>query len=657
MRSKQIAYFAPHLIFMFLMFALTIFFRFIFICLYYPRLTGCHESPSLFLMSMRLDLVTVSYLVSVPFFIFAMTPDRFKRFADLLAKLWMAGWLTFALFLEIGTPAYMAEFDVRPNRLFIEVMFNSKEILTTIYKLYILPALFIGALLICTFVGLWRLFSLLTEKTWTFELRQRALALFLLPFLVLGARGTLKHRPLNTSSAALSRNHLANELALNSTFSLLYSVYSLRHEIDPAEVYGKMPREEAIARVRKYLVQDGSVFVAEKGAPPFLRHYPEMKSSAPMKNIVFILEESLGAEYVGSLGGFPLTPRLDALANEGLFFEQLYCTGTRTVRGIEATVSSFLPTPGRSVVKLSGTQRHFFTAASYLKKLGYNTMFIYGGQSNFDNMASFLRGNGFDDLVDENDYKNPEFKGTWGVCDEDLFTNANDIFKRQKLEPFFALLLTTSNHSPFEFPKGKIVPYEQPLATRKNAMKYADYALGKFFEMAKKEAYYRDTIFVVVADHDTRVYGHELVPIEKFHIPALIIGPNVPRSRYADVASQLDLLPTVLALAGTRSSHPCLGRDVLALREGVLGRAIMQYYENNAFMVGNRVVIHLPHKPPQAFVYDGKLTSTSIDEELAKDALAHAIIPGVLLREQGHSIEPHKEALAMMKDPIIWCSK
>ena len=243
-------------------------------------------------------------------------------------------------------------------------------------------------------------------------------------------------------------------------------------------------------------------------------------------NLVIVLEESLGAGFVERLGGRPIAPHLSALADEGIWFDQLYATGTRSVRGIEAVIAGFPPTPARSVVKLSKSQQDFSTLASLLRDKGYHNEFIYGGESHFDNMRGFFLGNGFQQIVDQKDYPAPKFVGSWGVSDEDLFDKTHERLEALHAagEPFFMLMFSSSNHSPFEFPDGRIERVDQEKQTVDNAVRYADFALGQFIERARQSDYWENTLFLVVADHDTRVYGDALVPIDKFHIPGVIRG-------------------------------------------------------------------------------------------------------------------------------------
>jgi len=354
---------------------------------------------------------------------------------------------------------------------------------------------------------------------------------------------------------------------------------------------------------------------------------------------VIILEESLGARYVGTLGGLPLTPNLDALAKKGWLFEQLYATGTRSVRGIEAIISGFTPTPALSVVKLGKSQHDFFTLADLLRRKGYFCEFIYGGQSHFDNMRSFFLGNGFHQVIEQKDYENPEFVASWGVSDEDLLNRTHQELLKHHTQgqPFFTLVFSSTNHDPFDFPEGRIELYEQPMQTRNNAAKYADYAIGRFFEQAKKAPYWKDTVFLVVADHDSRVTGADLVPISHFRIPGVIAGEGISQKRDSRLVSQIDLPPTLLSLMGVDNENPMLGRDMTRQSDDYTGRAMLQYANTFAYMEGNLLAILQPHKKPKGFVFireSQTLSRHDLDADLAQKALAHVLWGSMAYQEQ-----------------------
>jgi phosphoglycerol transferase MdoB-like AlkP superfamily enzyme len=267
--------------------------------------------------------------------------------------------------------------------------------------------------------------------------------------------------------------------------------------------------------------------------------------------------------------------------------------------------------------------------------------------ANFDNMASFCNGNGFSDIIDEGDYVDSEtaFKGTWGYSDEDLAVKANQYFMSKGNQPFFSLMFSTSNHEPFEFPDGRIELYDKKKNTVHNAMKYADFSIGKFFAMAKKEAYFKNTIFLIIADHNTRTYGKNLVPINKFHIPALLIGPNIPEGvKYKKLCSQIDMAPTVLNFIGMDMQNPMPGRNLIKLPKSTKGRAIMQFHNNNAFRVGNEVVILQPNKEALQFKMknDTVLIPKKLNPEMAKDALAHITVASYLYKERMYRMKGQK---------------
>ncbi|MCB0349108.1 MAG: LTA synthase family protein, partial [Bdellovibrionales bacterium] len=534
------------------------------------------------------------------------------------------------VFMETSTLAFINQYDVRPNRLFYEYLIYPKEVFTTLIKGDPIGLLILLVEAICLPILFRKVLKKYYSDFFNTGWLTRALAfIVLVPFTILAARGTLSPRPFNISSVSFSTTRLANELALNSTYSMLYSLYREKKEKDPTKFYGKVDINTALDLVRARIAPFNKTF-DNKNLPLERLEEPITPVKKPY-NVVIFMQESLGAEYVGHLGGLPLTPHLDAISKEGLTFTNMFSTGTRTVRGLEAIVASFLPTPGPSVVKLEKAKTDFFTIAKALKQKGYTTEFIYGGDSNFDEMKSFLIGNGVDHFYDQPTFKNPSFTTEWGVSDEDLVYKANEVFKSHGDKNFFALLLSTSSHHPWEYPDGRITPYEQPKNTFNNAVKYADFAIGELFRLAKKEEYYKNTIFVVIADHSTRVFGDEFVPVRKFHIPAVIVGPNVPKMVYEKPASQVDIAPTVLALSGMEVTQSGLGRNVLRLPESDPGRAVMQYYNNFAYLLGNDVIILKPNEEPSYFTLkDFNLINTKAKFSFLEEARANAILPWYL---------------------------
>ncbi len=603
--------------------------RFGFFVWQYERIAEAGDYSFIFLQGVRFDLVLVAMMMVIPA---ALTPlfcthlALFKQWRRFLLLYLTIGFV-FIAFMELSTPSFINQYDSRPNYIFVEYLKHYKEVGSTLlaeYPLQLLLAVVVVPLVSWGFVRTTRRLLVLERPIHWFP------ALLLVPIVfisfVAAGRSTLDHRAVNPATVAISADHLVNDLPLSSAYTVLYSIYLSGKDEEGGIPYGKMEFEEVVKIVRQEMGVDPASFTAADSPSRHLQ-----QSTAPRDkpyNLIIVLEESLGAEFVGKLGGLPLTPNIDALAAEGIWFDNLYATGTRSVRGIEAVVTGFPPTPAISVVKQSKSQRDFFSLASFLKARGYDTGFIYGGEGHFDNMRSFFMGNGFNYVIDQNDYANPVFKATWGVSDEDLFTKADEKFSSYGDKPFFGLVFSSSNHSPFEFPDGRITLHDSDKQTVNNAVKYADYAVGQFIAKAKKSNYWDNTLILVIADHNSRVYGATLLPVDRFHIPALILGGPVKPDVIPTLASQIDIGPTLFSMMGVSGEHPMIGRDLtVPENRNRTGRAIMQFDKVQAYMEGNELVLLRQEMEPKLFNYvDKKLVeSSATNQTLVDKALAHSL--------------------------------
>ncbi|NRT15394.1 phosphoglycerol transferase MdoB-like AlkP superfamily enzyme [Flavobacterium sp. 28A] len=643
---KKLVFLKPILNFFLIGLLITTLSRFVLFIIFKERVVQTEDYWMIFPIGLRMDIILLSYISVLPTLLLSVLPDNYLQKIKRFFTVYFLTFLFLILFMELASHDFINEYDTRPNKLFIDYLIYPKEVMGTLVKSYLGSMIFSFLLLtVALYFSIKKAGGLFFPKFTMY--RTKLMLLPLVAFLLfLGARSSLiSKRPINASNAIFSTDQLTNNLGLNSLYTVGFALYSIKNEGNAEKMYGKMDANEALSRVKKYMNVDEAAFT-DPDLP--LMHLQKTDSAiARPYNVVVFLQESLGAEYVGSLGGLPLTPEFDKLTKEGMLFTNMYATGTRSVRGIEAVITGFLPSPSESVVKLSNSQTGFYTLAQNFKEKGYQTSFIYGGMANFDNMASFFNGNGFSKIIDEKDYDSNKaaFKGTWGYSDEDLVVKANEYFKSQGDKPFFSLMFSTSNHEPFEFPDGRIKLYDKEKNTVHNAMKYADFSIGKFFEMAKKEPYFKNTIFLIIADHNTRTYGKNLVPINKFHIPALIIGPDVPKGvDYAKLCSQIDIAPTLLNFIGMDLNNPMPGRNLMKLPATTTGRAIMQFHNNNAFRVGNEVVILQPNKEPLQFKMenDTVLIPTKLNPEMAKDALAHITAASYLYKERKYKTKEQK---------------
>ena len=607
------------------------------------RVSAVNGWTELFLQGLRIDIVALCYLFGVPA-LFSVLFHPSRLWTKIL-RVWLTASSVFILFMEIATPAFIETYDFRPNRLFIEYLIYPKEVFNMLMEGHFNAVLFSLLSTVIAALIYWKLSAWAVKNLRTMSWKVRPfIALLVIAVAFIGARSSFQHRGINPAMVAFSSDALVNSLVLNSGYSVLYAAQQFKDEEKSSEMYGKMDHDEMLRILKESRGRPQSDYISDK-FPTLTKNHATYQGKP--KNIVILLQESLGAQFIGTLGGKPLSPNIDKLAEEGWLFENLYATGTRSVRGIEAVTAGFTPTPARAVVKLNNAQRNFFTIAELLTKQGYDTSFIYGGEKHFDNMASFFYGNGFQTIIDQQDYQNPKFTATWGVSDEDLFDKANETFSKLHDEgkPFFSLVFSSSNHDPFEFPDGKIELYEQPKATRNNSAKYADYAVGHFFELAKKSNYWNDTIFLVIADHDSRVAGASLMPIEHFHIPALILGGGIEPRRDNRLVSQIDMPTTLLSLAGVSGNYPMMGFD---LTQNVNpDRALMQFDQTQALMKGNYdVVIQTAGGGAKGYHYDKaseNLTEKDVPVAMKKEALAYALLGSYLYKNRLYQMGDEKK--------------
>lgn len=580
---------------------------------------------------LRIDAHQIAIFAAVPALL-APWLGHVQVAVSITAIWFQACWFIFVL-LEASTPQFIQEYDTRPNRLYVEYLKHPQEVFGMLWKGYkavILAALVVLAAFVWLGHGLFGHIAPDTAMTWWLR---PIVSLVVVAVAILAIRGTLGHRPMNPSTVAYCGDSMLNTLPLNSFYNVCYAIYSMKNERSAHDVYGDMADED----VNDIVTRGAGIQRTHPDIPTLHVQQPATERARPL-NIVMIVEESLGAQYVGHLGGAGFTPELDALAARAWTFTRAFASGTRSVRGLEAVVAGFPPTISDAALRLPDAQSNFFTLAQTLRRHGYRSRFIYGGEAHFDNMKSFFLGNGFDDLYDLPTFSNPAFVGTWGASDEDMCDRLDDLLSRDGEQPTFTLAFSVTNHSPWEYPRGRIESQGEP-ASEQNTVRYADWALGRFFRKARESQYWDNTIFLIVADHDSRVFGANLVPLKHFHIPALILGGTVEPRRDDRLISQIDLPTTLLSLAGLRTEHPMIGHDLTQPGNGP-GRAMMQYNENYGYLKEDTLLVLEPHRPPTQYTWRAPddYTPADTDPDLAREALAHVLWPNWAYRNRAYTL-------------------
>lgn len=504
----------------------------------------------------------------------AASPARWwsARWWRVITGVGLSAWLMLLLFVATSEWLFWDEFGTRFNFIAVDYLIYTHEVIGNIRESYPVGKL-LALMVLCSAAVVWWGRHLLMPSAgagakgnhaWTLPV---ALALLLLPAHLMVHAGMKLH----------SDNRYLNDLSGDGVYEFFAA---LRHnELDYEHFYRSLPAEQAVLRLRRQLETPHARLLSD--APGDFTRRVDYGQPERRLNVVMVSVESLSAEFMAAFGNRDgLTPNLDRLAREGLLFTQLYATGTRTVRGLEALSLSVPPTPGQSIVKRPNNEG-MFSLGSVFRDKGYDTRYVYGGYGYFDNMNAFFSANGYD-VVDRMAIPSEAIhhENIWGVADEDLFTLAlqqADASYRQG-KPSFMHVMTTSNHRPFTYPDGRI---DIPSHTgRAGGVKYTDWAIGRFMAEAASRPWFRDTVFVFVADHCASSAGKTDLPLERYHIPAIVYAPaHIQPARFERLASQIDLAPTVLGLLRFRYDSRFLGYDVFDLEPG-RERAFISTYQD-----------------------------------------------------------------------------
>lgn len=489
------------------------------------------------------------------------------------------------LFVAVAEWTFWDEFQARFNFIAVDYLVYTTEVIGNIRQSYpvgwILTA--VATLALATFLasGRWRRVA---RDDAGFAARSVVVLAWLAASLL--ATGLVSGEMKDRSS-----NAYVNELAGNGIYQFFAAYRSA--SLDYPRYYRTVPIDEAWAQVRAQVATPDATFFGPTGIARRIHNAaPEQRM-----NVVLISVESLSAEYVGSYGRREsLTPNLDALTTRSLLLADLWATGTRTVRGLEALSLSVPPTPGESIVRREHNEG-LATLGEVFRGKGYHAMFLYGGYGAFDDMNRFFSHNGYDvhdrtEILDQDIHH----ENVWGVADEDLYSMAMQHFdadsKAGKL--FFAHLMTTSNHRPYTFPAGR-GPW--PQGKRDSAVAYTDWAIGDFLRRASGKPWFRNTLFVITADHCASSAGIAALPAFRYRIPLWFYAPGgqVAAGRVERRVSQIDIAPTLLGLLGMDYDSRFYGVDVLQQPSG-RERAFIGTYQLLGYLRGDRLVQLSPHR-------------------------------------------------------------
>lgn len=565
--------------------------------------------------------------VTAPFVLYlALVPERWYRSRAHRALVPALFGLTCfgVLFVAVVEVFFFLEFNGRFNFVAVDYLMYPTEVVENIWESY--PTGLVLGVLAAVSIAVGLLVRRPLRAAWSRPLPfgQRSLAAGVFAAVLLGLTFGVP-----TSLAHVSDDRALNEIAANGYTSFWHAL--LGSDAPYAGLYATRDNAAVFRRLRGLLAEPEAVPASFQPGST-LRHIRPLGPQRRL-NVVVVLEESFGSEFVGALHSRPasLTPSYDALAQEGLLFTHAYSTGNRTIRALEATTSSLPPLPGVSIVRRPQS-KDLFTLPSLLREHGYQTLFVYGGRALFDGMGGYLRANGIDRVVEQKDYPEDAFRTAWGVSDQAIFDRALTEMDAMQAQgrPFYTLVLSVSNHRPYQFPEGEI-RWDPSLKSRDNAVRYADWALGRFVRQARQHAFFKDTLFVLMGDHGARVYGSAEIPLPSYEVPILFYAPGVPGAipagaRVDTLTSSLDIPPTVLGVLGLEYDSPFFGHDVLHIDPSA-GRALMTHNNEIALMKGSRIAVLGLHRSARLFDVrpDGSFVALPRPDRAGLDLIEDAI--------------------------------
>lgn len=504
------------------------------------------------------DFISAGYLVT-PFVVYLLLiPQKFfnHKLHRYITYLFTYALLFGAVFLSFSEWFFWDEFSVRFNFIAVDYLIYTKEVIGNIKESYPMGTLFsviaiISASLFYILYKTKRVDTLLRDNSTIKQRIKPTLVYLLIP--------VISFAYVTDSLSKFSTNQYSNELSKAGLYSLFGAFRN--NTLDYNTFYLSQDEDSSLSNLKKSLSLDNSTFLNDGGVARNIINDGQEKDY----NVIVIVVESLSGMFLESLGGDKgLTPNLDALVKESMFFDNFYATGTRTIRGMESITLSVPPMPGRSIVK-KPDNHNMYSSGFIFRNKGYETKFIYGGYGYFDNMNEFFSNNGFD-IVDRSNFSEEEdtFHTVWGVCDEDLLNKtlkeADSSYHAHK--PFMSFVMTTSNHRPYDYPNGRVDIASH--TGRDGAVKYTDYAIGDFLKKAKDKPWFKNTIFVVVADHCATSAGKVELPLDKYHIPMIVYAPEIIKPQIVNkLSSQIDIMPTLFNMLNWSYKSKFYGRDIL----------------------------------------------------------------------------------------------
>ena len=502
------------------------------------------EILSVFLHGLRLDISMACYLMIIPILLYCVQLCINKRIIVIflhvifLLELFLTSIITFA---EIGI---YDEWRSKLNYKALVYLRHPDEILKTATTYQVVFAI-IG---ICVFMaGFYFIYKRIVIHPSIKPFSKKPFFKAPLVFLVMGAlcflgiRGGVDAIPIKQSSSYFSRHAILNDVAVNPHWNLMVNIIDFA-SLEDNTMFHFMDSQKANDIVRQ--LQETS-----KDTNSLLLKKQDI-------NIVIILLESWSADMIEYFcKSDEIAPNFNRLAKDGLLFTNFYSNGHRSQQAICSILSGFPSVPTYDITDNHGKYKYLPSLADVLNREGYHTSFYFGGNLDYGNIRSFLLHADFQSIIEGKDIDKKLPRGKLGIHDQYMFDYHLDKLNKEQ-EPFFSMLFTVSSHSPYDEPKNiEPLTWDTPQLKYLNSVKYCDYWLGHYLEEAKKQTWYDNTLFILLADHSHPSHIERSYYVSDYQrIPMLWFG-NVLKEEYKGticevVASHVDLAQTLLSQLG-----------------------------------------------------------------------------------------------------------
>lgn len=586
-----------------------LFSKLLFILFHFQKLLSAEFSalPEIFWYGMKLDLSASAYLMAIPALIMIFTTTIRGNYVKPVFNGYVLLILTILGLLLVVDLELYSFWGFRLDRTPL-LYIAHPDLMVASVNVFVLIRQIVIAILFAT--GFWLLYKkYLAPLVAGFKAEKWYLTpvfVILLGLLIIPVRGGFGIAPVNVGTAYFHHEPFLNHAAINVYWNLGYSLSKMKSTKNP---YRYMSDEEARN-------------ISDSLVAPGIERMPFVIHSRP--NVVFIILESFAARIIEPLGGMEdVTPNINKLAAKGLLFENMYASGDRTDKGLVAIMSGYPAQPNQSVIKLPQKTQSLPNIGRMFLDKGYQTLFCYGGDADFANMRSFLTNSGFRKLISLRDFDKSMNTSKWGVHDQFVFDRFL-IELDQLPEPFFSIILTQSSHEPFDVPHWSKFAGTSDDARFLNSAHYVDSLIGVFMEQASSQTWYRNTLFVFISDHSTRLPGNLSVhEAPRFHIPMLWHGEILQGTplRINRFGSQTDLSKTLLNQLGFDARDFSFSKDLL----DVDGSSNSFYVFNDGFgFLNDSAWVALDNKAKQIIAESGSIEAVENALKSGKAFLQHS---------------------------------